>query len=196
LWRWLPHLSLALFAALAAGGCKPQEQPPSVPAPPVTVATPIRKEVVEWDEYTGRTEAVESVDVRPRVSGYIDQISFKDGQLVKPGDVLFVIDPRPYQDVLDQDKANLQSADAQRQLKEANFARAQRLFQNNVTAKEEYDTSVAQRNQAEAEFAQARASVNSAALNVEFTEVKSPIQGRISANSLPVATWSKPIRPC
>ena len=142
--------------------------------------TPIRKEVVEWDEYTGRTEAVESVDVRPRVSGYIDQISFKDGQLVKPGDVLFVVDPRPYQDVLDQDKANLQSADAQRQLKEANFARAQRLFQNNVTAKEEYDTSVAQRNQAEAEFAQARASVNSAALNVEFTEVKSPIQGRIS----------------
>ena len=95
---------------------------------------------MEWDEYTGRTEAVESVDVRPRVSGYIDQISFKDGQLVKPGDVLFVIDPRPYQDVLDQDKANLQSAGAQRQLKEANFARAQRLFQNNVTAKEEYDT--------------------------------------------------------
>jgi multidrug efflux system membrane fusion protein len=135
---------------------------------------------VEWDEYTGRTEAVESVDVRPRVSGYIDQISFKDGQLVKPGDVLFVVDPRPYQDVLDQDKANLQSADAQRQLKEANFARAQRLFQNNVTAKEEYDTSVAQRNQAAAEFAQARATVNSAALNVEFTEVKSPIQGRIS----------------
>jgi RND family efflux transporter MFP subunit len=91
-----------------------------------------------------------------------------------------VIDPRPYQDVLDQAKANLQNADAQRQLKEANFARAQRLFQNNVTAKEDYDTSVSQRNQAEAEFAQARASVNSAALNVEFTEVKSPIQGRIS----------------
>ena len=62
------------------------------------------------------------MDVRPRVSGYIDQINFKDGQLVKPGDVLFVVDPRPYQDVLDQDKANLQSADAQRQLKEANFA--------------------------------------------------------------------------
>jgi RND family efflux transporter MFP subunit len=146
----------------------------------VTVAKPVQKEIVEWDEYTGRTEAVESVEVRPRVSGYIDQVNFKDGQLVKPGDVLFVVDPRPYQDVLDQDKANLQSADAQRQLKEANFARAQRLFQNNVTAKEEYDTSVAQRNQAEAEFAQARASVNSAALNVEFTEVKSPIQGRIS----------------
>jgi len=171
---------MAVAVCALSTGCKQSTQAPAPPPPPVTVATPIRKEIVEWDEYTGRTEAVESVDVRPRVSGYIDQISFKDGQLVKPGDVLFVIDPRPYQDVLDQAKANLQNADAQRQLKEANFARAQRLFQNNVTAKEDYDTSVAQRNQAEAEFAQARASVNSAALNVEFTEVKSPIQGRIS----------------
>jgi multidrug efflux pump subunit AcrA (membrane-fusion protein) len=90
----------------------------------VTVAKPVQKEIVEWDEYTGRTEAVESVEVRPRVSGYIDRIGFEDGQLVKPGDLLFVIDPRPYQDVLDQAKANLQNADAQRQLKEANFARA------------------------------------------------------------------------
>jgi membrane fusion protein, multidrug efflux system len=114
------------------------------------------------------------------VSGYIDQISFQDGQLVKPGDVLLVIDQRPYQHVLDEANANLQKADAQRQLKQANFARAQRLFQNNVTAKEEYDTSVAGRNQAEAEFAEARASVNSAQLNMDFTQVKSPIQGRIS----------------
>ena len=182
LWRGLPHLALALFAALAAGGCKPQgqSQPPSVPPLPVTVATPIRREVVEWDEYTGRTEAVESVDVRPRVSGYIDRISFEEGQLVKPGDVLFVIDSRPYQDVLDQASANLQSADAQRQLQVANLARAERLFQTNVTAKEQYDNSVAERNKAVAQFAQARASVNSAQLNMDFTQVKSPIQGRIS----------------
>jgi RND family efflux transporter MFP subunit len=146
----------------------------------VTVATPVRKEVVEWDEYTGRTEAVESVDIRPRVSGYIDRINFKDGQLVKPGDVLFVIDPRPYQDILDQSNANLQSADAERQLQVANFARAERLFQTNVTAKEQYDTSVAERNKAVAQFAQAQASVNSAQLNMDFTEVKSPIEGRIS----------------
>src|SRR5271165_1047563 len=175
-----PAGCMAVALCALSTGCKQSTQAPAPPPPPVTVATPIRKEIVEWDEYTGRTEAVESVQIRPRVSGYIDQISFKDGQLVKPGDVLFVIDPRPYQDVLDQAKANLQNADAQRQLKEANFARAQRLFQNNVTAKEDYDTSVTEKNQAEAEFAQARASVNSAALNVEFTEVKSPIQGRIS----------------
>ena len=120
------------------------------------------------------------MQIRPRVSGYIDQITFKEGQLVKPGDVLFVIDQRPYRHVLDQDKANQQKADAQRQLKVANFARAEKLFQNRVTSKEEYDTSVAERNQAEAEFAQAQASVNSAQLNMDFTEVKSPILGRIS----------------
>src|SRR4029077_11348194 len=176
----MPVCWVTVAVCILSTGCKQSTQAPAPPPPPVTVATPIHKEIVEWDEYTGRTQAVESVDVRPRVSGYIDQISFKDGQLVKPGDVLFVVDPRPYQDVLDQDKANLQSTDAQRQLKEANFARAQKLFQNNVTATEEYDTSVAQRNQAAAEFSQARATVNSAALNVEFTEVKSPIQGRIS----------------
>jgi len=135
---------------------------------------------VEWDEYTGRTDAIESVEIRPRVSGYIDQISFKDGQLVRPGDVLFVIDPRPYQDLLDQARANLQDADAQRQLQVANFARAERLFQSHVTAKEEYDTSVAGRNEAEAKFAQARAAVNLAQLNLDFTQVKSPIHGRIS----------------
>ena len=179
--RWFkPTCWMAVALCALSTGCKQSTQAPAPPPPPVTVATPIRKEVVEWDEYTGRTEAVESVDVRPRVSGYIDQIRFKDGQLVKPGDVLFVIDQRPYQHVLDQDKATLQKADAQRQLKVANFARAQRLFQNKVTAKEEYDTSVAQRNEAEAQFAEAQAAVNSAQLNMDFTEVKSPIEGRIS----------------
>jgi len=171
---------MAVALCILSTGCKQSTQAPALPPPPVTIATPIHKEIVEWDEYTGRTEAIESVDVRPRVSGYIDQISFKDGQLVKPGDVLFVIDPRPYQDVLDQAKANLQDAEALRQLKVANFARAEKLFQNKVTAKEEYDTSVAERNEAEAKFAQAQASVNSALLNMDFTQVKSPIEGRIS----------------
>lgn len=175
-----PACWAAVVLCILSAGCKQSTQAPAPPPPPVTVATPVDKEIVEWDEYTGRTAAVESVDVRPRVSGYIDQIRFKDGQLVKPGDVLFVIDQRPYQHVLDQDKASLEKAAAQRQLKEANFARAQKLFQNKVTSKEEYDTSVAQRNQAEAEFAQAQAAVNSAQLNMDFTEVKSPILGRIS----------------
>ena len=171
---------MAVALCILSAGCKQSTQAPAPPPPPVTVATPLHNEIVEWDEYTGRTGAVESVQIRPRVSGYIDQITFKEGQLVKPGDVLFVIDQRPYKHVLDQDKASLDKADAQRQLKVANFARAQKLFQNKVTSKEEYDTSVAERNQAGAEFAQAQASVNSAQLNMDFTEVKSPILGRIS----------------
>ena len=171
---------MALAVCTFSTGCNESTQKALPPPLAVTVATPILKQVVEWDEYTGRTEAVESVEIRPRVSGYIDRISFQDGQLVHPGDVLFMIDPRPYQDVLDQTNANLQSAAAQRQLQVANLARAERLFQTNVIPKEQYDTNVAERNQAVAQFAQSQASVNSAQLNMDFTQVKSPIQGRIS----------------
>jgi membrane fusion protein, multidrug efflux system len=172
---------MAVAVCILSTGCKPSTQaPPPAPPPPVTVATPIRKEIVEWDEYTGRTDAVESVQIRPRVSGYIDQIGFEDGQLVQPGDLLFVIDPRPYQAALDQATANLQKAESQRQLQEANFARAERLFQTKVTSKEEYDTSVAEKNQAEAQTAQARAQVNLAQLNLDWTQVKAPIAGRLS----------------
>jgi multidrug efflux system membrane fusion protein len=180
---WLTTLVL-LTGCLASTGCKPQSQAsgpaPAPPPPPVTVAKPIQKEIVEWDEYTGRTEAVESVDIRPRVSGYLDNITFKSGDLVSKGDLLFVIDPRPYQAVLDQDNANLRSADTQRQLQVANLARAERLFQTRVSSKEEYDTSLAQKNQAEAQYYQAQATVNAAQLNLDFTQIKAPISGRIS----------------
>jgi RND family efflux transporter MFP subunit len=172
---------LAVALCTFATGCKQSTQaPPPAPPPPVTVAAPIRKEVVEWDEFTGRTDAVESVQIRPRVSGYIDQIGFSDGQLVQPGDLLFVIDRRPYQDALDEATANLKDAEANRQLQEANFARAEQLFQTKVTSKQEFDTSVAQKNQAEAKTAQARAQVNTAQLNLDWTQVKAPIAGRMS----------------
>src|SRR3954462_3081536 len=117
---WQTLLVALVLCALIVACKEPAPTQAPAPPPPVTAAKPIQKEIVEWDEYTGRTEAVESVEVRPRVSGYIDKIGFKDGQLVNPGDLLFVIDPRPYQDVLDQDNANLRSAEAQRQLQVAN----------------------------------------------------------------------------
>jgi membrane fusion protein, multidrug efflux system len=180
--RWLPPLALALCAALAAAGCKPQGQspPPSLPPPPVTVAKPLQVETVEWDEYTGRTEAVQSVEVRPRVSGYIDRVAFKDGALVNPGDLLFVIDPRPYQAEVDQGAANLQNAEAQRRLQLANFTRAEKLFQTRVTSKEEYDTSLARKDQSEAQYHQAQAQLSAARLNLGFTQVRAPIRGRIA----------------
>jgi membrane fusion protein, multidrug efflux system len=118
--------------------------------------------------------------IRPRVSGYIDRIGFTDGQIVKPGDLLFVIDPRPYQAAFDQATAALQNAEANRQLQEADFARAERLFQTRVTSKEDFDTKLAQRNQAVAQTAQARAQLTSAQLNLDWTQVKAPIAGRLS----------------
>jgi len=172
---------MAVALCTIATGCKQSTQaPPPAPPPPVTVAAPIRKEVVEWDEFTGRTDAIESVQIRPRVSGYIDQIGFSDGQLVQPGDLLFVIDRRPYQDALDEATANLKDAEANRQLQEANFARAEQLYQTKVTSKQDFDTSVAQKNQAEAKTAQSRAQVNTAQLNLDWTQVKAPIAGRMS----------------
>src|ERR1041385_5223093 len=94
-------LSTIIFAGLLLAGCdgKPTAKasaPPAPPAPPVTVSKPLQKNITEWDEYTGRFVAVERVEVRARVSGFIDSIHFKDGQIVKQGDLLFVIDPRPY----------------------------------------------------------------------------------------------------
>jgi RND family efflux transporter MFP subunit len=176
-----PPCWMAVVACIFSAGCKPStEAPAPAPPPPVTVATPVQKEIVEWDEYTGRTNAVESVKIRPRVSGYIDQIGFKDGQLVKPGDVLFVIDPSPYQASLNIATANLEDAQAQRELQQANYARAQKLFETKVTSKEEYDTSLAKKNEAIAQFAQASAQVNLTQLNLNWTQVKAPIEGRIS----------------
>jgi membrane fusion protein, multidrug efflux system len=167
-------------------GCNKPPPPPAPPPPPVTIAKPIKKEIIEWDQYTGRTDAVESVDIRPRVSGYIDNITFRAGDRVYKGDLLFVIDPRPYQAALDQANAQLRQAQANQQLQEANFARQDRLRQSGVIAKEDYDTALSNRNQAAAQVLSNSAAVESAKLNLTFTQVTSPITGRISREQVTV----------
>jgi membrane fusion protein, multidrug efflux system len=167
-------------------GCNKPPPPPAPPPPPVTIAKPIKKEIIEWDQYTGRTDAVESVDIRPRVSGYIDNITFRAGDRVYKGDLLFVIDPRPYQAALDQANAQLRQAQANQQLQEANFARQDRLRQSGVIAKEDYDTALSNRNQAAAQVLSNSAAVESAKLNLTFTQVTSPITGRISREQITV----------
>ena len=170
----------ALFAISAVlSSCNKQPPPPAPPPPPVTIAKPVQKDIVEWDVYTGRTDAVESVNITPRVSGYIDNITFKAGDLVNKGDLLFVIDPRPYQATLDQVSAQLRQAEANQQLQEANFARQDRLRQTGVIAKEDFDTALSNKNQAAAEVLAGHAAVESAKLNLTFTQVTSPIRGRI-----------------
>jgi membrane fusion protein, multidrug efflux system len=170
-----------LFVAAASFGCNPRfmVEKPALPPPPVTVAKPIQKEIIEWDEYTGRTAARQSVEVRPRVSGYINRIEFKEGAILKEGDPLFVIDQRPYQAILNEAKASLSSAEAKRQLQLSDFARAEKLFQNHVTSKEDFDTSLAQKNTAVAQYYQAEAQLYSAQLNFDFSEIKAPINGRV-----------------
>src|SRR6202051_3323955 len=176
-----------LFAAcLALSGCKNPAPPPEAQPPPVTIARPVQKQIIEWDYYTGRTEAVESVNVTPRVSGYIDNITFRAGDMVNKGDLLFVIDPRPYQAVLDQAKAQQRQAEANQQLQDANFARQNKLRQTGVIAKEDFDTALSNKNQAVASVLAAQASVESAQLNLTFTQVISPLRGLIGREQVTV----------
>ena len=179
--HWTTGRVVLLFAtSLALISCNKQAPPPESQPPPVTIAKPVQKEIIEWDYYTGRTAAVENVNITPRVSGYIDNVTFRAGDTVNKGDLLFVIDPRPYQAALDQAKAQLREAEANQQLQDANFARQDRLRLNGVIAKEDYDTALSNKNQAAARVLAAAASVESAQLNLTFTRVISPIRGLIA----------------
>ena len=159
------------------------QQPPAATAPPppkVTVSQPISRDVVEWEEYTGRLEAMESVEVRARVNGYLQSIHFKNGVSVKQGDLLFVIDSRPYQAELERAKADLGLATARLERTGKDLARAQMLVRSRAVSEEEVDTKISDQRQAQESVQAARAMVNAAQLNVEFTQVRAPISGRIS----------------
>jgi len=170
-------LALLLAAALAAcsGNGPPQQQLVNVIA-----AKPLKRQIVDWDDFVGHFEAVDSVDIRPRVTGYLQSINFRDGQMVRKGDLLFVIDPRPYQAVLDQAKG--QEAHALSAQSDANIelARAKKLFADGAVSEQEYQTRLATAQQATADVLAAKANVESAALNLGFTRVISPIDGRAS----------------
>ena len=168
------------------GGCHQAPPPAAPPAPNVTVAKPVARKIVEHNEYTGRMAAIENVSVRPRVSGYITQIPFKEGNLVKKDELLFVIDPRPYQAALDQAEGQLKQAQAQKELSDRNFGRAQTLQATKVSSKEEFDQAATARNQGDAQVATAQAAVDAAKLNLEFTQIKSPIDGRVSREQVTV----------
>jgi RND family efflux transporter MFP subunit len=137
-------------------------------------------------EYTGRLEAVESVEVRARVNGYLQSIHFKNGTTVKQGDLLFVIDPRPYQAELERARAELGLANARLERNGKDVARAQMLVRARAISEEEVDTRVSEQRQAQESVQAARATVNAAQLNVEFTQVRAPISGRISRNLISV----------
>src|SRR5919109_2443761 len=172
-------LGLVLALAFFINACR-RAEPVAAPPPKVTVSQPIVREVIEWDEYTGRLESTESVEVRARVNGYLQSVHFRDGQVVKKGDLLFIIDPRPYQAEVDRVTAELQLAQARLELAKSDYARAQKLLQFRAISQEEADTRAATERQAQQSVEAARANVKAAKLNVEFTRVTAPISGRIS----------------
>ena len=173
------------------GACKKASPPEQGPLP-VNVITAVEKEVQEWDEFTGRIEAVESVEIRPRVSGYIDEIKFKAGAIVKKGDLLFVIDPRPYQADFDRATAQLEQAQAQLKLAEIELNRAKELRTTKVIAPTEFDQKAAAAQQASAAVRAAEAAKSSATLSLEFTQIRSPIEGRVSDERVTVGNLVQP----
>src|SRR4030081_3767196 len=168
-----------LSILLTTGSCKKKSAPPQAPLP-VNVVTAVEREVDEWDEFTGRLEAVESVEIRPRVSGYITEIHFEAGAIVKKGDLLYVIDPRPYKADFDRAAAEVERMDAQLKLAEIELNRAKELRGKATISASEFDQKAATYQGSVAAAQSAEAAKNSAALNLEFTQIKSPIDGRVS----------------
>jgi RND family efflux transporter MFP subunit len=175
-----PLLIILAGLILLLTSCNRQHAPTSPSPPKVTVSQPVVRELIEWDEYTGRLEPVETVEVRARVNGYLDSTHFKEGAIVKKGDLLFVIDPRPYQADLDNAEAALKLARARLELAQNNLARAKKLLSARAISQEEADTRASDERVARATVEQSEASVQTAKLNVEFTRVTAPISGRIS----------------
>jgi RND family efflux transporter MFP subunit len=180
---FMPALAVsgALLAALVAlSGCRSEATTATqAPAPQVSVAAALERDVTEWDEFTGRLEAVESVEVRPRVTGYIESVNFTEGSHVRKGDLLFVIDPRPYRADLAKAEAELARAIARSELAASDAARSEKLVDIKAVSREEYDSRINASREAQADVAAARAAVDSAKLNLEFTRITAPIDGRI-----------------
>ncbi|MBK5921887.1 hypothetical protein CCR80_12680 [Rhodothalassium salexigens] len=182
----LARLSAGLLAVglLAACGEDPQGQ--TRQPPQVEVTTPLVDQVVEWDEYTGRFQAVKSVEVRARVSGYLESFHFTDGTMVDKGDLLFVIDQRPYQAALNRAEAAVERADARLAYTKTEVARAEALLERNNISKEQYDLRLQEMRQAQADLTSAKAERRTAELDFEFTEVRAPISGRVSEHAVDV----------
>jgi len=172
--------AMAVALASATTGCSRGETATASvaqAAPQVTVAQVVAREVTDFDDFTGHFEAVERVEIRPRVSGYISSVNFVQGREVKKGEVLFVIDPRPYEADLKKAHAQLAEARSQAALSRSERDRAAKLLDSHAISREEYDTRVAGSEQSSANVEGAQAAVDSAALNLAFTRVTSPISG-------------------
>jgi RND family efflux transporter MFP subunit len=182
------HLRLAAVILLVGSWYPIRGLAADAPAAPpaVTVSQPIQRELVEWDEYTGQFAAMEYVEIRARVSGYLTEIHFEDGQLVKMGDLLFVIDPRPYEATLAAARAQLAQGEAQVELATRQLGRTAELRKKDFEPASAYDQRVSDLKVASAAVESAKAAIRSAELNVGFTRITAPLTGRISNHQVSV----------
>jgi RND family efflux transporter MFP subunit len=179
--RSIATRAASLAAILLLAGCSegPQKQAAAPASPAVTVANPVKRTVVDQDEYVGRFVAVDSVEIRARVSGYLDRIDFTDGQMVKQGDLLFTIDKRPFATTLDQNRANLAQARANLAFAETDLNRGAALVKERTITEQTFDQRTQAKRVAEASVQAQEAAVRQASLDLEFTELRAPVAGRI-----------------
>ena len=173
-------LGSLILTANVLVSCDSKPTSTSAPPPAVTVSHPLQKSITEWDEYTGRFTPLETVEIRARVSGFIDSVHFHEGQIVKKDDLLFVIDQRPYQIAVEQAKADIERAQAKLDIATQDVNRATPLIQSQTLTEREFDTRKSIQRDASGQLAAANAALKQAQLNLEWTEVRAPIAGRIS----------------
>ena len=173
---------IGMLFALALAGCdeKAQSQVGAPPPPPVTVAQPVKRTVTDWDEFTGRFEAIQEVQVRARVGGFVNSVEFKDGAIVRAGDLLYIIDPRPFEAVVLQAEGQLADARAKGELAKRDLERGLTLVQTSAVSEQVVDQRRQALQAARAAETQADGALKAAQLNVEFTHVVAPITGRVS----------------
>ncbi|WP_133500957.1 efflux RND transporter periplasmic adaptor subunit [Cognatilysobacter terrigena] len=174
-------LALAIPTLLVAAGCSSQAEPSAAmpPPPEVSVAQVLSKPVGQWDDFTGRVSAVDTVELRPRVSGYIDRVAFAEGQEVRKGDLLFVIDPRRFKANLDRAVAELERAKSEARLAQAQDRRAATLVEAQAISREEFESRRAANAQGSAAVRAAEAAVEAARLELQYTQVRAPVSGRV-----------------
>lgn len=182
--RFIGSILVVAWLMIGCDKTAQNKQPQQEPA--VKVAQPVVQEVTEWDEYTGRIEAVNAVDIRARVTGYLEKFNFVAGAKVNKGDLLFVIDPKPFKAQLSYATAELERAKTKHELAKNDLARAENLFQAKAISSEEYDARQKGLREAAAAVNSAEANVYLAKLNLDFTEIRAPISGRISREMVSV----------
>jgi multidrug efflux system membrane fusion protein len=178
--------SLAVFLAVALSGCSEAPAPQAAAAPPVTVAEPVKRTVTDWDEFTGRFDAVEEVQIRARVGGFVTSVEFRDGAFVKAGDLLYTIDARPFEAVAEQADGQLADARAKAELAKRDLDRGLTLVQTSAVSEQLVDQRRQALQAAHAAETQAEGALKAAQLNIEFAHVLAPLAGRVSRHLVSV----------